>query len=267
MTKYVHGYSKIETKRLNAQADILEELLYYDISFFEKSQVLEIGCGVGAQTVRLLQRNNSIQLTSIDISEESLAVAQGKIPQEDRARVHFQRRDIYKDLPLKNQYDYVFICFVLEHLSDPLKALRIAKKYLKPGGIIYIIEGDHGSFCCHPWCREIDEVVSCLITLQQQQGGDSQIGRRLYPLVMEAGYSNTVVDPVPVYVDSSMPERVEGFSKNTFTAMVEGVKEEALQAGLINSASWKKGIQGLHRAAEEDGTFYYSFFKARAISI
>jgi len=267
MAQYVHGYTKTETKRLNDQADILEELLYYDINFSEKSHVLEIGCGVGAQTVRLIKRHSSIRLTSIDISKESLAIAESKIPSKDRDRVHFQHLDIYKDKLTTTQYDYVFCCFVLEHLSDPLKALSIARNYLKPGGIIFIIEGDHGSFCCYPWCKEIDEVVSCLITLQQQKGGDSQIGRRLYPLVVEAGYEHVVVEPVPVYVDSSMPDRVEGFSKNTFTAMVEGVKEEALLSGLIDLENWEKGIEGLYRAAEEDGTFYYSFFKTTAISI
>jgi hypothetical protein len=102
---------------------------------------------------------------------------------------------------------------------------------------------------------------------EPKKGGDSQIGRRLYPLVMEAGYTHVVVKPVPVYVDSSMPDRVEGFSKNTFTAMVEGVKEEALLSGLIDLESWEKGIKGLYRAAEEDGTFYYSFFKTSAVSI
>ncbi len=267
MAKYVHGYSKTETKRLNDQADVMEELLYYDINFSENSHVLELGCGVGAQTVRLLKRNSSIRLTSIDISEESLAIAKSKIPSEDRDRVHFQQLDIYKDKPTTYHYDYVFCCFVLEHLSDPLKALRIVKNYLKPGGMIFIVEGDHGSFSCYPWCNEIDKVVSCLITLQQQKGGDSQIGRRLYPLVMEAGFRHIVVEPVPVYVDSSMPDRVEGFSKNTFTAMVEGVKEEALLSGLIDLENWEKGIKGLYRATEEDGTFYYSFFKTSALSI
>jgi ubiquinone/menaquinone biosynthesis C-methylase UbiE len=266
MVDYVHGYSKTETKRLNDQADILESLLYYDINFSDNSHVLEIGCGVGAQTVRLLKRNKSIQLTSIDISQESLAAAKSKILPEDQGRVHFQQVDIYRDQLVASQYDYVFFCFILEHLRDPLLALSIAKEYLKPGGVLYIIEGDHGSFCCHPWCTEIDDVVSCLVTLQQQKGGDSTIGRRLYPLAVQAGYTNVSVEPVPVYVDSSNPDRVEGFSKNTFTAMVEGVKEEAIQSGLIDSGRWERGIQGLHRATKEDGTFYYSFFKARGIS-
>jgi hypothetical protein len=50
----------------------------------------------------------------------------------------------------------------------------------------------------------------------------------------------------------------------TFTAMVEGVGGQAVAQGLMDEASWAAGIVGLHRAAEADGTFCYTFFKAEA---
>jgi hypothetical protein len=64
-----------------------------------------------------------------------------------------------------------------------------------------------------------------------------------------------------VYVDSSRPEWVEGFTRNTFTAMVEGVGAAALTLGLIDPETWRKGIEGLRRTAESDGVFCYTFFK------
>lgn len=67
-----------------------------------------------------------------------------------------------------------------------------------------------------------------------------------------------------VYVDSSRPQLVEGFTKNTFTAMVEGVRERAFAAGLIDEETWEKGIRDLYRTAETNGTFCYAFFKAVA---
>lgn len=67
-----------------------------------------------------------------------------------------------------------------------------------------------------------------------------------------------------VYVDSSRPDLVEGFSKNTFTAMVEGVREKALKLDLINEEAWNEGIRGLYRATEEGGTFLYTFFRGTA---
>ena len=67
-----------------------------------------------------------------------------------------------------------------------------------------------------------------------------------------------------VYADSSRPTWVEGFSKRTFIAMVEGVREQALSMGLIDEPTWDQGIRDLYRATEADGTFCYTFFKAVA---
>jgi hypothetical protein len=65
-----------------------------------------------------------------------------------------------------------------------------------------------------------------------------------------------------VYVDSSRPELVEGFTKKTFTAMIEGVRETALDAGIVEQPVFDAGIRDLYRTAEPDGVFCYTFFKA-----
>ena len=64
-----------------------------------------------------------------------------------------------------------------------------------------------------------------------------------------------------VYVDASRPEWVEGFTRNTFTARVEGVRERALALGLMEPRAWQEGIEELRRAAQADGVFCYTFFK------
>ena len=87
-------------------------------------------------------------------------------------------------------------------------------------------------------------------------------GWRVYPLLVEAGYRDVRVSPRLVYVDASRPELVEGFTKKTFTAMIEGVRQAALGAGIIDPATFDKGIGDLYRTTEADGTFCYTFFKA-----
>ena len=67
-----------------------------------------------------------------------------------------------------------------------------------------------------------------------------------------------------VYVDSSRPEYVEGFTKNTFIAMVEGVHEQVISSGIISEEVWERGIKDLYRTAELGGTFCYTFFKGLA---
>ena len=94
-----------------------------------------------------------------------------------------------------------------------------------------------------------------------QAGGNALIGRQLYPLMVEAGFDAVRVSPRMVYVDSSRPDLVDGFTRKTFTAMIEGVRESAIAAGLIEPESFDAGVRDLHRTTEADGVFCYTFFK------
>lgn len=127
-----------------------------------------------------------------------------------------------------------------------------------------MIEGDHGSAFFHPLNEDARRAVTCLVELQHRAGGNALIGRELYPLVSSAGYHNVRVSPRMVYVDASRPDLAEGFTKLTFTAMVEGVAEEVRKRGLMSMENWSRGIAALYRCAEPDGVFCYTFFKATA---
>ena len=261
---YVHGYSARESERLADQAQTLTNLLHDDTRYPTGSRVLEAGCGIGAQTVILAKNSPGALITSVDISEESLKRAEEKIRQEGITNVTFQQGDIFR-LPFEpGSFDHIFVCFVLEHLAEPQRALKQLRPLLKEGGTLTVIEGDHGSTFFHPDSEDAHRAVQCLVTLQQQIGGNALIGRELYPLVTGAGYTDVQVSPRMVYADASRPAMVEGFTKLTFTAMVEGVGPEVLKQGLMSRDEWERGIAALYRTAEADGIFCYTFFKATA---
>ncbi len=114
--------------------------------------------------------------------------------------------------------------------ARPAEALRALKDSIKnSGGTITVIEGDHGSTYFHPDSAYARRAVDCLVQLQARAGGDALIGRTLYPLLRQAGFDQVQVSPRMVYVDSSKPALVEGFTKKTFTAMIEGVRAPALR--------------------------------------
>jgi len=262
---YVHGYSAGEETRLHDQATTLTGLLHADTRYPAGSRVLEAGCGVGAQTVILASHSPEASFTSIDISAASLAQARDRTRRAGYATVTFQQADVYR-LPYRTDgFDHVFVCFVLEHLRDPVAALAELMRVLRPGGSLSVIEGDHGSAYFHPDSDRARRAIQCLIDLQRQAGGDALIGRRLYPLLVRAGYREVRVSPRMVYVDASRPALAEGFTRRTFTAMVEGVGGQAVGQGLMNEADWEGGLGDLRRAAGPDGTFCYTFFKAVAL--
>lgn len=263
---YVHGYSARESERLVDQATTLVELLHHDTAYPAGARVLEAGCGVGAQTVTLARHSPGAAITSIDRSAESLEQARAAVAAAGHRNVTFRQADIFALPYAPASFDHVFVCFVLEHLADPVGALRALKAVLKPGGSITVIEGDHGSTYFHPDSAAAARAVQCLVTLQAEAGGNALIGRQLYPLLAQAGLRDVRVSPRMVYVDGSRPALIEGFTRRTFTAMVAGVRQAAVARGLMSAAEFDRGVADLERTAAPDGVFCYTFFKAVAVS-
>ncbi len=259
---YVHGYDQRENTRLQDQASTLVELLHHDTSYPAGSRVLEAGCGVGAQTVTLARNSPNASITSIDISASSLAAAKRTVAAAGLTNVRFEQADIFS-LPYGPEaFDHIFVCFVLEHLPRPVEALHALRQHLREGGTITVIEGDHGSAYFHPDSAAAHKAIWCQVELQRRAGGNAMIGRELYPLMCSAGFSSIRVSPRMVYVDATKPELIEGFTKKTFTAMIEGVRESVLKTGIIELSIFDQGIRDLYRTVEPDGVFCYTFFKA-----
>ncbi len=261
---YVHGYDPVESGRLDDQARTLEDLLHHDTRYPAGSRVLEAGCGTGAQTAILARRSPGARIKAVDIASASLAAAKQRLDALAVGNVCFEQADCARLPYSDHHFDHVFVCFVLEHLAHPENVLAELRRVLKPGGSLTVIEGDHGSFYCYPQTRAARRVVRCLIDLQAAGGGDALIGRRLYPLLAGMRFDDVRVDPRVVYVDPSRPAWEEGFSRNTFIAMVSGVARAAIDGGLIDAATWRRGIEDLE-ATIGKGTFHYTFFKAVAL--
>ncbi len=262
---YVHGYSDPEVQRLKDQSQTLSSLLHHDTHYPPDSLVLEAGCGVGAQTAFLLEGSPDARFVSLDISMPSIEQARRGTGGMNTP-VSFLQANLF-DLPFQPEtFDHIFVCFILEHLTDPEGALQKLKAVLKPGGTFTLIEGDHGSCFFTPDSEEARHVWNCLVEAQARLGGDSLIGRRLYPLLYNAGFEPIEVTPRFVYADSSRPRWVDGFTLKTICAMVEGVRERALEMGLTDERRWETGMRALRRTADSpDGVFCYTFFKGVAI--
>lgn len=247
--------------RLHDQASGLAFLLHEGIRYPAGSRVLEAGCGVGAQTLLLATNSPGVEFMSVDISPESLARAQERIAAEGLSNVTFRQADIC-NLPFPaGAFDHVFVCFTLEHIPDPLRALCSLKRVLRPGGTLTVIEGDHGTAVFYPDTPAARQVIDCLVRLQRKAGGNALIGRELELLLADAGFGDIRISPLQTYASAGIPGSLEAV-KSIFIAMIEGVRKQVIAAGLADPDAWDRGIRDLYRTTEPGGMFCYTFFRA-----
>jgi ubiquinone/menaquinone biosynthesis C-methylase UbiE len=265
MEKYTHGYSALESDRLHDQATTLTDLLHNDTLFPSGHLVLEGGCGVGSQTLILARNSPGARYVAVDISRSSVRRARDLVNEVNLENIRFQVQDINHLSYRNGSFDHVFICFVLEHMVDPVSTLVELRRVLKSGGTITAIEGDHGSAYFYPDSEAARRAIQCQVQLQKSTGGNANIGRSLHPLMTQAGFKDPFVTPRTVYADDSRPDLVEGFILRTFTAMIAGIKDRAIGRGLISEEEFNRGIRDLQRTAEGGGTFCYTFFKGQAV--
>ena len=142
MTDYVHGYGTVEQQRLVEQAEHWRERLIRDgTELLPGTRLLEVGCGAGAVLAVLGQEFPGVRLTGVDIEPKQLAFA----------RSHLERAGVEATLvegdasalPFADEsFDHVWMMWFLEHLADPVAALREARRVLVPGGRLTAIEVD-----------------------------------------------------------------------------------------------------------------------------
>jgi len=133
---------------------------------------------------------------------------------------------------------------------------------LKTGGTITVIEGDHGSGFWTPETPESKKAWEGLVISQEENGHDPNIGRRVYPLLHEAGFSVQEVSPRWVYADQSNPVLLDGVINQIIAPMVYSAENQVLESKFMKQDRWSKGLKDLENVARHpEGTFFYTWFK------
>lgn len=180
---YIHGFSLSEQTRLIEQAKTLAPIVFGGLRFQDSETLLEIGCGVGAQTKQLLERWPQLKITSIDKSPAHLAAAANNLRTAISEGQTCLIRAQAEALPFHaNLFDTVLTIWVLEHVLQPTLILSEAVRVLKPGGRILLTEVDNSTFRFFPRNNIIEAWWSKFNSLQQQTGADPFIGQQLEDL-------------------------------------------------------------------------------------
>lgn len=263
--KYIHGYQEVEQERLKEQASVIENPIYDFIDFKDVTSLLEIGSGVGAQTEILLKRWPKLQITGVEFEEKQIAKALENMKKlgYGRDKVKFVHQDA-KNLDLPEQFDGAFICWVLEHVSQPIEILKSMKPHLKTGAVVSITEVFNATFYTYPVMPAIMEYWKLYNDFQISIGGDPQIGARLGDLLEEAGYHDIQLRSGGFHLDSRQAEekqKVLTYWKNLMSSgapllIEEGVVTEKQVLAMRESMD--------HLRSLSESVFYYRFIQATA---
>lgn len=185
-----------ELKRLNEQANIARAA---EIAELKKlglgpgKRVLEIGCGPGFITAMMAEECAPAKALGLDASEELLDAANRLVkPKHDN--LSFMKGDAYETGLAPASYDFIYNRMIYQHLSEPLRAAKEAKRLLAPGGKIVIADVDAGWQMIEPTCPEFDQLNELACRAQIKVGGDRFIGRKLPETLTAAGFKNVGLD-------------------------------------------------------------------------
>ena len=201
--KYIHGFSYNEQNRLIEQSIFLEPYIYNNVDFSNCRHIIEIGCGVGAQIQRLLNRWSHLKITGIDISESQIRRAKKYLQHYIEAGQVSLHVSHAAELPFPDQsFDGALICFVLEHADNPLKILKQLKKVMQPGSSLYCTEAFNSGLYTYPTCLAFQNYLEIFNRHQKDLNGDPDVGVKLCNLALKAGFEATTLSYIPVQFDN-----------------------------------------------------------------
>lgn len=152
--------------------------------------VLDCGCGPGSMTMSLASLVAPGEVVGVDFGASQIESAIAAAVQTGCQNATFRTADVYA-LPFADAtFDRVFSHALIEHLGDPLRAVREMWRVLKPGGYIGVCCPDWGGFVLSPPSEALSQALDAYTSLQTRNGGDVYAGRKLGLHLQAAGFSD-----------------------------------------------------------------------------
>jgi len=155
--------------------------------------LLDVGCGPGTITADLASRLEPGPVVGIDRAPSVIAEATATYPPSTHLNLRFASGDVY-GLEIEDEsFDVVFAHQVLQHLTDPVAALREMGRVLRPGGLLAVRDADYGAFTWFPADPALDEWLSLYHRVARENGAEADGGRHLPSWVSSAGFVDVTI--------------------------------------------------------------------------
>ncbi|HEX6813853.1 MAG TPA: methyltransferase domain-containing protein [Planctomycetota bacterium] len=263
---YLHGFTAHERDRLYHQAEFLADAVHDRLPFRRCRNVLEVGCGVGAQTEILLRRFPSLHVTGVDRSADNL----------EHARAHLERCGLGKarftahqadaaTLPFAvDAFDGAFLCWILEHVADPTRTLAEVRRVLRAGSPVVVTEVMNATLFLDPYSPNTLRYWRAFNDTQMEMGGDPFVGAKLGNLLLKNGFVDIHTEVRTFHLDNRQPGDRAEFLGYWSELLLSGAPALA-KAGKIPHEVVVGMRAELERVARDpDAVFWDSFVQARA---
>ena len=263
---YLHGYRQEERDRLHRQARFLEPMVHDRLPFRRRRRVLEVGCGVGAQTEILLRHFPELHVTGIDIQEDQLAEARRFLATVPWAtgRYEILRMDAEKLEVEPESFDGAFLCWILEHVPSPARVLSEVRRVLAPGAPVVCSEVLNATFFIDPYSPDTHRYWLAFNDRQIELGGDPFVGAKLGNLLSSVGFRDVVTEVKTFHLDNRAPAERTDMLAYWSDLLLSGAPA-LLEAGKVSQDVVAGMTRELDRVARDpNSVFFYSFIQARA---
>ncbi|MFB7957394.1 MULTISPECIES: class I SAM-dependent methyltransferase [unclassified Streptomyces] len=152
--------------------------------------VLDVGCGPGTITADLAELVSPGRVTGVDTAGEILTRAAGTASGRGLENVEFAVADVHDlDFP-DDSFDVVHAHQVLQHVGDPVRALREMRRVCRPGGIVAARDSDYAAMAWYPELPVLDTWLELYRRVARANGGEPDAGRRLLSWARRAGFTD-----------------------------------------------------------------------------
>jgi SAM-dependent methyltransferase len=220
-------------------------------------RVVDFGCGTGSITLGLAAIVTPGEVVGFDLSEAAVAKARTQAQASGMTNVRFSVANLYELELDAESFDAAHFSGVLEHLTEPERALNLAYRVLKPGGVIAAREKQaDGDWFVGPHREALVQLNAWVCEIWRAAGGDPAIGQRLGTLFRAAGFSRIDVKPGCVSIFSTRESVVNSFTRvlnepdYKSRVLQLGATTEQLQRLLQELALWGAGDDSVASFAE-----------------
>jgi ubiquinone/menaquinone biosynthesis C-methylase UbiE len=151
-------------------------------------RVLDFGCGPGTITTGLARAVAPGSVVGLDIVHAVLALARDHVAEQQSVNTLLTQGSVY-ELPFADAtFAAAYAHQVLQHLADPVLALREARRVVRPGGLVAVRDADYATMVWWPREPRMERWLELYHAVATRNGGEADAGRRIPSWLREAGF-------------------------------------------------------------------------------